>query len=592
MRDPSMRSSVRRTLVAEALPRPFGPYVLLSRLSAGGMAELFLAVSRSSMGFEKLVVVKRIHASRSADPAFVAMFVHEARLAATLAHPNIVQAFDAGEVDGRFFIAMEHVHGEDAQAALAAAKAAGDAALPLDHAVTIAIAACGGLAYVHERCDASGIPLGVIHRDVCGRNIVVGFSGDVKVVDFGIAKSDIDDGEDTPVATLKGKVGYMSPEQIAGEPLDVRTDVFSLGVVLFELTTGVLPFRGRSDVETFTLVRDAPCPAPSSIVPGYPPALERIVMRALEKAPANRHASTRELQADLEAFARDAGLVGSQARLGAWMRAHFADRVEEHAALLQAMPALVEAMPRSRRPSLRDAGSDEDVTLSLRAPSAPPPTAASIRPSVPWKMGSTAIVAAGAVVLAGAVAAVIYVARGIQHEMALRTDLMRSYHEEQAFRPPPADTPEATGAIEVTSTPPAVAIWLNGALRPEVTPVTLDKLAIDRELHVKLVKEGYEVFRTTLRLTDESPFKEVNAEMKALPATVVLHLEPSSGVNVWVDGKLWKGDHGTIEGLTPGVEHWLLLASPGYVARMASVTPGPGETATVAVRLVKSTGKP
>jgi serine/threonine-protein kinase len=560
------------------------------------MAELFLAVSRSSLGFEKLVVIKRIHASKSADPSFVAMFVHEARLAATLAHPNIVQTFDAGEIDGRFFIAMEHVHGEDAQAALQAAKAAGAAALPVEHAVTVGIAACAGLAYVHEKCDGSGIPLGIIHRDVCVRNLVLGFAGDVKLVDFGIAKSDIDDGEETPVATLKGKVGYMSPEQVAGDLLDVRTDLFSLGVVLFELTTGVLPFQGRSDVETFTLVRDVPCPAPSSIIAGYPPELERIVLRALEKSRADRYASARELQVDLERFAHVAGLGGSHARLGGWMRARFAERVEDHAALLGRIPSVLEAIPSrpptSRRPSLRDR--DDDVVTQNLAPSAPPATAASIHPPAPRRWGTTTyFLVAGAAVLAGAVAAVVYVARGIQHEMALRTDLIRAYHEEDTFHPPPpVEAPEATGALEVTSNPPGSAIWINGALRPEVTPVTLDKLAIGRELHVKVVKEGYEAFRATLRLTDESPFKEVDAEMKALPATLVLHVEPTTGVNMWIDGKLWKGDHGTIDGMTPGVEHWLLFASPGYVARMASVTPGAGETATLSVRLLKSGAKP
>ncbi len=123
--------------------------------------------------------------------------------------------------------------------------------------------------------------------------------------------------------------------------------------------------------------------------------------------------------------------------------------------------------------------------------------------------------------------------------------------------------------------------------------MTLDKLTLGRELHVKLVKAGFEVYRTTLRLTDESPFKEVTADMKPLPAPVALHLDPPSGINIWVDGKLWKGDHAVLDGLTPGVEHWILFACPGYEARLASVTPAPGETTTLTVRLLKSpTGKP
>ncbi len=468
---PLMRSSVRRTLVAEKLPRPFGPYVLLSRLSAGGMAELFLAVSRSSMGFDRLVVVKRIHAHRSADPAFVAMFTHEARLAATLSHPNIVQTFDAGEVDGRYFIAMEHIHGEDLHSALQAAKASGQQALAVEHAITVAIAACAGLAYVHEKSDGSGIPLGAIHRDICARNIVASFSGDVKLVDFGIAKSDIEDDEETPVATLKGKVGYMSPEQVAGQELDARTDVFSLGVVLFELTTGRLPFAGRSDVETLTLVRDTPCPAPSSLVRGYPPALERIVLRALQKAPSDRYGLVRELRADLEAFAREAKLGCSHAELGAWMRARFADRLEEHAALLRSLPEVVASLPARPRRTLppRERDDDESPTQQFRAPSvAPPPTAATIHPPPPWRMPAMALVAVGVL---GTVAAVVYVARGIQREMALRTELLRTYHEEQAIRPPPsAEAAEPTGALELTSNPPGSAIGSTARSAPRAPP--------------------------------------------------------------------------------------------------------------------------
>ena len=293
-------------------------------------------------------MVKRMHARISADPSLYAMFVHEARLATSLTHPNVVQTFDAGEIDGRLFIAMEHVHGVDAHAALKAARATGRPAMPIEHAVTLGIAACSALGYVHERCDASGIPLGVVHRDVCLRNVVLGFGGDVKLVDFGIAKSDLEEAEDTPVATLKGKVGYMSPEQVSGGPVDARTDIFSLGVVLFELTTGVLPFLGRNDLETFTLVRDAPCPSPGSILTSFPPALERILLRALEKDPAHRYPTARAFDADLLRFARDAGLAdaaANHAQLGAWMRVHFADRLEEHAALLDTVPAALAAMP-------------------------------------------------------------------------------------------------------------------------------------------------------------------------------------------------------------------------------------------------------
>jgi serine/threonine protein kinase len=583
-----MRSSVRRTLVAEVLPGRFGPYTLVSRLSSGGMAELFLAVRHSPVAFDKVVVVKRILPGRSLDPSFVDMFLHEARVAATLSHPNIVQTYEAGDIDGRCFIAMEHVHGEDAHAALGAAQQRGLSAVPLEHAVAIVLSACAGLTYVHEKCDTSGIPLGIIHRDVCTRNVVVSFAGDVKLVDFGIAKSDIDDGDErdeTKVATLKGKIGYMSPEQVMGEALDVRTDIFALGVVLFELTTGARPFRGRSDVETMTMVRDAACPSPGALVAGYPPGLERVVMRALQKKREDRYPSMRQMQADLERFVRDENVAVSHAGLGAWMRALFEDQLGDHAEVLRSVPQVVESLAARDRRSPSDSGA---LVTQPFGPASVPPLAASVAPPPRWRLGALAL---GAAAVLGTVGAIVYVARGIQHEMELRTSLLRSYHEEQSVRPPPQDPPETTGALEVTSKPPGCAIWINGTLRPETTPATIDKMPLGRELHVKVATDGFEAYRTTLRLTDESPFKEIAAEMKALPATVVLHVEPTAGVNVWLDGKLWKGDHGTMDGLTPGVEHWILFASPGYVARMASVTPSPGETTTLTVRLLKS-GKP
>jgi serine/threonine-protein kinase len=203
-----------------------------------------------------------------------------------------------------------------------------------------------------------------------------------------------------------------------------------------------------------------------------------------------------------------------------------------------------------------------------------------------WRMRAAwALVGFGAVAAMGIV---VYLARGIQHEMAVRTELLRAYHEEQAFRPATPQEPEVTGALEMTSKPVGAAIWINGTLRAEVTPATIDKLSLDRELHIKIVKDGFEAFRTTTRLTDESPFKESDADMKPIPATVIVHVDPPEKSAVWIDGKPWRGDHWVIEGVSPGVEHWLIIAAPGYVARMASLTPLAGETRALSVHLVKA----
>src|SRR5690349_8868651 len=172
----------------EELPRQFGKYTLLRKLASGGMAEIFLALHRSMAGFEKLVVIKRILPQMNQDQQFIDMLLHEARIAATLSHPNIVQTFDVGQVDGTYFIAMEHIHGEDIRTIVRQMKKKSVNELPLEHALHIVVGLCAGLAYAHEKRDIGGQLLGIVHRDISPQNIVVTFSGDVKVVDFGVAK--------------------------------------------------------------------------------------------------------------------------------------------------------------------------------------------------------------------------------------------------------------------------------------------------------------------------------------------------------------------------------------------------------------------
>src|SRR5690349_13479140 len=229
----------------EELPRQFGKYTLLRKLASGGMAEIFLALHRSMAGFEKLVVIKRILPAMNQDAAFIDMLLHEARVAATLSHPNIVQTFDVGQVDGTFFIAMEHIHGEDIRSIVRAMKKSAVTEFPLEHTLAIVLGMCAGLAYAHDKRDLDGQTLDIVHRDISPQNIVVTFTGDVKIVDFGIAKS-TSGAEDTKSGKLKGKVPYMSPEQASGGHVDWRSDIFATGVMLFELTTGKRLFKGAS----------------------------------------------------------------------------------------------------------------------------------------------------------------------------------------------------------------------------------------------------------------------------------------------------------------------------------------------------------
>ena len=231
----------------EELPRQLGKYTLLRALASGGMAKVYLAIQRAVAGFEKLVVIKRILPDLARDPAFVDMLLSEARTAATLNHPNIVQTFDVGEAEGTYYIAMEHINGEDIRSVVRAMKRANVTEFPVEHTLSIILGCCAGLAYAHEKKDLEGNPIHIVHRDISPQNVLITFTGDVKIVDFGIAKTaDAAIGERTQAGQLKGKVPYMSPEQASGKEVDHRSDIFAVGIMLFELTTGRRLFKAKS----------------------------------------------------------------------------------------------------------------------------------------------------------------------------------------------------------------------------------------------------------------------------------------------------------------------------------------------------------
>ena len=320
----------------EGLPCRFGKYTLIRKLAAGGMAELFLAIQRSVAGFEKLVVIKRILPAMNQDRAFIDMLLHEARVAATLSHPNIVQVFDVGSVDGTYFIAMEHVHGEDLRSIVRQMKKKDETEFPLEHALAIVLGMCAGLAYAHDKRDLDGTPLHIVHRDISPQNVVITFTGDVKIVDFGIAKSNAEQPGQTKSGHLKGKIPYMSPEQARGEAVDWRADVFAAGVTLFELTTGKRLFKGASEFETLKLICEREYPTPSQVRDGYPPELEAVVMRALEKKREDRWPSAREMQAALEEYVRAERVPVSNIALSQFMQRLFAEKLaSQKEALLQ-----------------------------------------------------------------------------------------------------------------------------------------------------------------------------------------------------------------------------------------------------------------
>ena len=289
----------------DGLPLRFGKYTLIRKLAVGGMAELFLAIQRSVAGFEKLIVIKRILPAMNQDRAFIDMLLHEARVAATLSHPNIVQIFDVGQVDGTYFIAMEHVHGEDLRSIVRQMKKKSLNEFPLEHAICHRARHLRGPGL--RAREARSRRHAAQHRPPrhLPQNVVVTFTGDVKIVDFGIAKSDARWQGDTKSGRLKGKVPYMSPEQARGEGVDWRSDIFAAGVDALRAHDRKAPLQGGQrvrDAEARSAIATIRCRRRCAA--GYPPELEAIVMRALAKDRDERYQSAREMQQALEEFVR------------------------------------------------------------------------------------------------------------------------------------------------------------------------------------------------------------------------------------------------------------------------------------------------
>jgi tRNA A-37 threonylcarbamoyl transferase component Bud32 len=346
-----------------------GRYEPIRRLAVGGMAEIYLArLSGVGIeGFEKLVVLKRILPQHALDPELLRMFVDEARLSATLTHPHVTQVHDVGNDGDSPFFAMEYVHGANLRELLRAhARAAGRPGAPLElaHAIGIVAAAADGLHYAHERVGPRGEPLGIVHRDVSPSNVLVSYDGAVKVSDFGIAKWAYQRTR-TQEGTLKGKFAYMSPEQCRGRNVDRRSDVFALGTILYELTTGTAPFSGESDLEILNWIATgiATPPAWPAEAGEYPAALSAIVMRALAPDPADRFPTMQALQVALEAFARQASLPVSTVALGGLMQELFAEELAEWRAAERAGKSLAEHLA-ARPVTIRSADQQDEPTAT------------------------------------------------------------------------------------------------------------------------------------------------------------------------------------------------------------------------------------
>jgi serine/threonine protein kinase len=314
--------------------RRFGRYTLVKKLATGGMAEIWLARQRGLAGFNRFVVIKKILSHLSEQETFVRMFLDEARTSAQLNHPNVVQIYDLGRESDSYYIAMEFIAGENLAAIAWRGMKRGRPLSP-QFAARIIADTCKALHYAHHLRGSDGQALEIVHRDISPQNILVTYEGEVKVVDFGIAKA-ATKSEHTKTGMLKGKFSYMSPEQCLGTPVDMRSDIFALGILLYELCTGKRLFKHESELMILEMITKRTVVPPSQVAPGISSRLEEVIMTALEKPVERRYQTSQDMQIALEEYLREEQRAATNADIASYMRGLFEDKIEEKRLLREA----------------------------------------------------------------------------------------------------------------------------------------------------------------------------------------------------------------------------------------------------------------
>ncbi len=506
-----------------SLHKKIGRYHVIGRIASGGMAEILLAKVLGPGGFERPVVIKRVLPHLVNETEFRDMFLDEARIVAAIQHHNVVQVHELGREDDELYLVMEYLAGESIRS-LCTRAAARNIRLDLGLCAHVIAESCAGLHAAHEFTDPDGKPLHVVHRDVCPNNLFVTYDGTVKVVDFGIAQA-ADRFTLTEAGQVKGKAAYMSPEQCLRRPVDRRTDVFALGVVLYELTTGHRLFGGALESRLISCLQREEVQPPSRVVPDYPSELERICIRALRFDPEERFASAEEMRRALVRFQRSlTSDVLPEEQLTACMRDLFRDRVEEKAELLSrlragtgisyiptaevsdevSVPVVETERNRDHLPLL--SVSDDPVDV-LAATSAGYDTTRGRRRGLKRRSRGLMLTAILTILASAGLGSLFYIA-----DPALGARDARPQHTPQTASPgaiptnaPVAPVPEQVVVapvpeqvmVELTSLPPGAGAWLDGVYQGD-TPLAVVLARGTEALSLRLQLSGHETLEQAL----------------------------------------------------------------------------------------------
>jgi eukaryotic-like serine/threonine-protein kinase len=492
-----------------------GKFRDIVELGKGGMGDVFLTVASGPSGFNKLLVVKRLRQSLASDPEFLQMFLHEARIAARLNHPNIVHTYEVGFDGSRHYIAMEYLEGQSLQRLIRRAGSTG--ALSLEMHLRVLADALAGLHYAHELTEYDGTPLAIVHRDVSPANIFVLYDGQVKIVDFGIAKT-ANSGE-TKAGVFKGKIQYVSPEQYTGGPVDRRADIYSAGVVLWEAATRRRMWKDVGDLTVMHRVGTGDIPRPSSVDPQVPAGLEAICMKALAPRKEDRYPTAAALQFDLEAFLQELGSRVSAREVGVLTadtfaddRAHVRVLVEDQLKLVREHPDPLSLVPTVMLPQ-QDTGSRPTSPDSSLFPAFAPPRTR--RRNVAIAIGGTFAFLVVILVLASSPPSNDAVK---SHDAKVAADVPLAPSAAPAPEPltgssaPPAASPPQSQVRLVVDTEPGHArVLVDGALLP--ANGELVKFAKDNGLHkVRAEAPGFKAKTEWVRFDSEDVTVQISLD--------------------------------------------------------------------------------
>lgn len=528
--------------MTEFEPKQFGKYYLLEKLAVGGMAEIYKSKTFGVDGFEKLLVIKRILPHCAADKEFITMLIDEAKLSVLLSHANIVQVFDLGKVGEDYFIAMEFIHGINLRDILYRNRDAGKP-LPVDISAYVVSEICKGLDYAHRKTDNQNKPLGIVHRDISPQNILISYEGEVKIVDFGIAKAAMNISH-TMAGMLKGKIAYMSPEQATGQKIDQRTDIFSTGILLYEMLTGQKLYTGETQFEVLKKIRSEQITEKD--LPAHLPAgIRKILAKALAFDVDQRYQSAGDLQTDLTRFLYTAYSDFSPRRLSNYLKEMFAEEMQNDRA---SSMRVVVTEQQTASMSIRESERQVELVHNARAGEITAPggniTRTAMRNSAsgtpPQEPKSSKSKKAALTLLL--LAAITTIGVG--------SWWLQNRSEPVAETPPLGDTPTAqdlppevppqqtsTGTLFVNSDPSGAAISVNGTSTNLFTPATLQDLQLNQDLKITLSKPDFENYDQVVNLTSNKP-QQLNSTLKKSVATsgeIIVNSSPA-GASIFLNG--------------------------------------------------------